>query len=48
MAYMCKICGTNEVNNPGDVCELCALGADPYAAGFGVLLFCLSLSGLRH
>lgn len=35
MAYMCKICGTNEVNNPGDVCELCALGADPYAAGFG-------------
>ena len=33
MAYTCRICGSNEVDNPGDVCELCAIGADPYAAG---------------
>lgn len=36
MAYKCRICGSNEVDNPGDVCELCAIGADPYAAGLGV------------
>ncbi len=32
MAYKCRICGTNDVDNPGDVCELCAIGQDPYAA----------------
>ncbi|MDY3281375.1 hypothetical protein [Dysosmobacter sp.] len=32
MAYKCRICGFNDVENPGDVCELCAIGEDPYAA----------------
>ena len=32
MAYKCPICGSNEVENPGDVCELCAIAQDPYAA----------------
>lgn len=31
MAYKCRICGTNEVEHVGDVCELCAIGQDPYA-----------------
>lgn len=31
MACKCKICGINEVDNPGDICELCAIGQDPYA-----------------
>lgn len=31
MSYKCQICGANEVDNPGDVCELCAIGQDPYA-----------------
>ena len=35
MAYKCRICGANEVEHPGDVCELCAIGQDPYAAGMG-------------
>lgn len=33
MAYKCRICGSNEVDYPGDICELCAIGQDPYAAG---------------
>ena len=32
MTYKCRICGTNEVEHPGDVCDLCAIGQDPYAA----------------
>lgn len=32
MAYKCRICGTNDVEHPGDVCELCAIGQDPYAS----------------
>lgn len=32
MSYKCRICGTNDVDHPGDVCELCALGEDPYAS----------------
>ena len=32
MAYKCRICGSNDVAHPGDVCELCAIGQDPYAA----------------
>lgn len=32
MAYKCRICGTNDVEHPGDVCELCAIGQDPYVA----------------
>lgn len=32
MAYKCRICGTNDVEHVGDVCELCAIGQDPYAA----------------
>lgn len=32
MAYKCQICNSNEVDNPGDICELCAIGQDPYAA----------------
>ena len=39
MAYKCRICGSNEVNYPGDICELCAIGQDPYAAG---------MSGINH
>ena len=35
MAYKCRVCGSNEVDNPGDICELCAIGADPYAVGLG-------------
>lgn len=31
MSYKCKICGVNEVDNQGDICELCAIGQDPYA-----------------
>ena len=31
MAYKCRICGANEVDNQGDICELCAIGQDPYA-----------------
>ncbi|MBR1757802.1 MAG: hypothetical protein IJ744_03635 [Lachnospiraceae bacterium] len=30
--YYCVNCGVNVVENPGDVCELCAIGQDPYAA----------------
>lgn len=33
MACKCKICGANEVNKEGDICELCAIGQDPYATG---------------
>lgn len=32
MSYKCRICGTNDVEQAGDVCELCAIGQDPYAA----------------
>lgn len=35
MAYKCRICGANDVEHPGDVCELCAIGQDPYAQGMG-------------
>lgn len=35
MAYKCRICGSNEVDNQGDICELCAIGQDPYAASMG-------------
>lgn len=35
MAYKCIICGSSEVANPGDICELCAIGQDPYAATVG-------------
>lgn len=35
MSYKCRICGSNDVENPGDVCELCAIGQDPYAAAMG-------------
>lgn len=31
MAYKCRICGVNEVDSQGDICELCAIGQDPYA-----------------
>lgn len=33
MAYKCRICGSNEVEHPDDICELCAIGPDPYAIG---------------
>lgn len=33
MACKCRICGSNEVDYEGDVCELCAIGQDPYASG---------------
>lgn len=35
MGYKCHICGVNDVENPGDVCELCAIGQDPYASAMG-------------
>ena len=35
MACLCKICMSNEVDNPDDICELCAISADPYVNGFG-------------
>lgn len=31
MSYKCRICGVNDVDNQGDICELCAIGQDPYA-----------------
>lgn len=31
MGYKCRICGINEVDHQGDICELCAIGQDPYA-----------------
>ncbi len=31
--YKCRICNTNEVDHPGDICELCAIQQDPYASG---------------
>ncbi len=31
MSYKCRICGVNDVDRPGDICELCALSQDPYA-----------------
>lgn len=35
MAYKCRICGANYVDHDGDVCELCAIGQDPYASAMG-------------
>ena len=32
MACKCRICGTNDVDYMDDICELCAIGQDPYAA----------------
>ncbi len=32
MGYKCRICGINEVENVGDICELCAISQDPYSA----------------
>ena len=32
MACKCRICGVNDVEYEGDVCELCAIGQDPYAS----------------
>lgn len=31
MPYKCRICGVNDVDNQGDMCELCAVSQDPYA-----------------
>ena len=30
MGCKCYICGVNDVENPGDICDICALGEDPY------------------
>ncbi len=35
MGYKCHICGMNEVAHPGDVCDICALGEDPYLSELG-------------
>lgn len=32
MSYKCRICASNDVEHPDDICEICAIGADPYAA----------------
>ena len=31
MACKCRMCGINDVYSPGDICDLCAVGGDPYA-----------------
>lgn len=31
MSYKCSVCGSNDVDIQGGVCELCAIGQDPYA-----------------
>lgn len=31
MAYKCRMCGVFDVDEPGGVCQLCAVGQDPYA-----------------
>jgi len=35
MQYKCHICGTSEVDYDGAVCELCAIGQDPYLSAPG-------------
>ncbi len=35
MGNKCRICGMNEVAHPGDVCDICALGEDPYLSELG-------------
>lgn len=35
MGYKCSVCGTNDVDYPGGVCELCSIGQDPFASGGG-------------
>lgn len=30
MNYKCSICGSNDVERDGDICELCAIAQDPY------------------
>lgn len=30
MSYKCSVCGVNEVEEPGGICELCALDQDPF------------------
>lgn len=32
MGYKCIVCGSNEVENYGDICELCSIGQDPYTS----------------
>lgn len=32
MGCKCYICGVNDVENPGDICDICALGEEPYLA----------------
>ena len=32
MTYKCRVCGVNEVDQPGGICEICAIGEDPYAS----------------
>lgn len=31
MGYKCSVCGSNDVDLPGGICEVCAIGQDPYA-----------------
>lgn len=33
MSYKCRICASNDVEHQGDICEICAIGVDPYAVG---------------
>lgn len=36
MAYRCRICDSNEVEHPGDICELCKISQqDPYVVSMG-------------
>ena len=31
----CRVCGRNDVEYAGAICDLCALGKDPYSGGSG-------------
>ena len=31
MVHYCRVCGVNEVDAPGEICELCEIAQDPYA-----------------
>jgi len=35
MSYKCRVCGSNDVENPGDICEFCAMKQAPSAAVSG-------------
>ena len=48
MAFKCRICGINEVSSQGDICDLCAIGQDPYAQNQNVSSHSSNASGQQH